>query len=153
MKEEIVADECLEASLLNKEFIKDYDILATEVNVKEKIKNYLKLQCRYPNIAPPKITTSYGAVFSSCSFRDKLGEYVANLLDDEKELVDTAEKIKNLFNIFCSEEKIYFTEFLLHSQSERKVLDIIGVSRDGLLPIKKSCILKVGLAFGIEVEK
>ena len=150
---ENVQEMCLDISLLSKDFLSEYNIDATEEKVKQKIKHYLKLQCRYPNIAPPKITTSYGTVFSSCTFRDKLGEYVANMLDDEKELVETAETIKNLFNIFSIEEKIYFTEYLLHSQSERKILDIIGVSRDGLRPIKKSCILKVALAFGIEVEK
>ena len=49
-------------------------------------------------------------------------------------------------------ERIYYTELLINVKSERYTSDLIGVSRNGLKPIKNSCILKIALAFNKEVE-
>ena len=64
-----------------------------------------------------------------------------------------SEKITLVTELMTEEEKIYYTYCLYNSYKEYQVYQEIGCSRNGLFPIKRSCIIKFACAFDIEVYK
>lgn len=144
----------VEYGLLDKKFLAQYDLVKTEKNVSTIMNNFFKAQYKYLGIQPPRITANYEVCYemSSNVCHDTLGNFIADKLD-------TKEKIVNFYNIMAGAiqrmntyERVYYTEFLLNGHSERYTADRIGVSRNGMIPIKNSCIVKIALAFGKEVE-
>ena len=55
-----------------------------------------------------------------------------------------------MFNV-TMDEKVYFVEALLKRRSEDFICEMINISKNTLAIIKKSCIIKLALAFGKEV--
>ncbi len=157
MNEELIEnDELMEYALLDKRFLSNFDLEKSEENVIQIMDDFLKAQYRFIGILPPRMTSNYEVRFeshSSSKVTDSLSRYVMNKLDSEQELIkfynimaDTIAKM----NIY---ERVYYTELLLNGKSEKFTAEKIGVSRVGMTPIKHSCIVKIALAFGKEVEK
>ena len=75
---------------------------------------------------------------------------VDNRLDSEEVINNTEPLLKELIKTFTPKEKIYFDYCLTNNYSEEYVMSILGhLSKNGLMPIKNSCILKFALAFDI----
>lgn len=75
---------------------------------------------------------------------------------DSQEFANVVEKIlENLKETFTKIEKKYYELCLFSDYSEEYFRTNFtgGLSKNGLAPIKNSCILKIALAFNIEVYK
>lgn len=79
----------------------------------------------------------------------KLDKYI----DDESEYLEKSSIIAKISDMFTVEEYIYFTSCLFKCESERTAYQKIGCSSTGLVPIKNSCIVKVGIGLKIAVKK
>ena len=66
---------------------------------------------------------------------------------------NTCSHIAKISDMFTVEEYIYFTSCLFKSESERTAYNKIGCSSTGLVAIKNSCIIKVGIGLKIAVRK
>lgn len=148
-------NEVVEFAILDKTFISKYNLEQTEENVLEIISNYLKAQYKYTDIIPPRMTSNYDVRYESLN-KFNSGDSVSNYIEKK---VDAEIEINRFYNIMTKViqrmsmyERIYYTELLINGKSERYTSDLIGVSRNGLKPIKNSCILRIALAFNKEVE-
>ncbi len=149
-------EELVEFSLLDKRFLSFYDLAKTEENVYKIMNNFFRSQYKYTNILPPRMTPNYEIKYEYLSLpsgTDKLGNYVCSRLDTEQEIIAFYNTMAGAISRMNMYEKVYYTELLLNGKSERYTADCIGVSRNGMTPIKNSCIMKIALAFGKEVER
>lgn len=145
----------VEFSLLDKNFLSKYNLEQTEENVLEIISNYLKAQYKYIDIIPPRMTSNYEVKYESFNkfnANDTVGKHIEEKIDAEIEIKKFYKVMTNVIQRMNTYERIYYAELLINGKSERYTSDLIGVSRNGLKPIKNSCILKIALAFNKEVE-
>lgn len=141
--------------LLNSKIINRYNMSATRNNVEDLLGKYVSLQYKYLNITPPRITTNYEIRCESYSptITDKVSYYVEKKFETEQEVKEFYQEIKIVLDNLTKDERIVLTQNLINMVSESITADFIGISRTGLKPIKQSCILKLALAFNIEVLK
>lgn len=144
----------VEYGLLDKVFISQYDLVQTEKNVVEIMNKFFKAQYKYFGIQPPRMTANYDIFYEmkTCTYTDKVGTVVADKLDSEQDIINFYNIMANAIKRMNTYERVYYTEMLLNRKSERYTADMIGVSRNGMIPIKNSCILKIAMAFSKEVE-
>lgn len=147
--------EFLNNCLLNARIISHYNMELTKENVNMMLDNYIKLQYKYLNIIPPRITTSYEIRYDSFISKksDPVGYYNERKFDTEKEVEYFYGEIRDVLQRMTSEELLYYNENLLRKKSEESTAEKLCLSRKGLKPIKNSCILKLAIAFGIEELK
>jgi len=149
-------EELMEFALLEKKFLSRFDLEKTEENVLEIMSDFFKAQYKYIGILPPRMTPNYEIRyegFNSSTPKDTLGNYVASKLDTKQEIENFYKTMAGAISRMSLFERVYYTEYLLNGKSERYTADRIGLSRNGLAPIRISCIVKIALAFGKEVEK
>ena len=161
MLESIYTDDMHEKNyLLEKTLLKYYDIEKSQANVLIYINEYKRAKAKCVNstlvdnlksisINLDKITNS--KIKSNATFANNID----NILD--------AEGVVNMFNpIFekiketmTKKEKKYFDFCIFSKCSEEYFRDKIcnGLSRNGLAPIKDSCIMKLALGLNVEVLK
>ena len=153
-KMENEVESVVEYGLLDKAFLAQYDLVQTEKNVNDIIMKFLKSQYKYLGIQPPRMTTNYEIVYAIVvnNCYDKVGKYVADKLDTKQDIINFYNVMAGAIERMNTYERVYYTEFLLNKKSERYTADRIGVSRNGMIPIRNSCILKIAMAFGKEVE-
>ena len=142
----------LEISLLSRKDLEDYDLNRTYYMVLKFLKNYKRLKCKSFNEPQIKVTTRYKYIFvdeSSHSNNEytKLDQYI----DNKTEYLTLSQKIALVTELMTDEERVYFTLCLYKGKKEYTASQEIGCSYKGLLPIKKSCIVKFACAFDIEV--
>lgn len=95
-------------------------------------------------------------VFSTKLSREGKFENKVDDILDSINFVTTFEKIsEKMKETFTKVEKSYYELCLLSNYSEEycRMNFSGGLSINGFVPIKKSCILKIALAFGLEVLK
>jgi len=145
-------NEFLEKSLLSKKDLEDYDLERTYYMVIKFLKNYKRLKCKSFDAPQIKVTTKYKYIFVDEPTRS-INEYTKfdEYLDNKTEYMVLSEKITLVTELMTEEEKIYFTNCLYKSNKEYHAYQEIGCSSKGLIPIKKSCIVKFACAFDIEV--
>ena len=73
------------------------------------------------------------------------------IIDNDTEYQTLSKKICSITKHFSQEELIYYTICLYRQEPEYRAYKEIGCSYCGLLPIKKSCIMKFACALDIEV--
>lgn len=152
----IESEELMDYALLDKKFLSNFDLAKTEENVMKIMGDFFKAQYKFLGIKPPRMTSNYEVrfeSFSSLTVKDCLGNYIANKLDTEEEIIIFYTIMADTIMRMNMDEKVYYTEYLLNGKSERFTAEKIGVSRNGIVPIKNSCIVKIALAFGKEAEK
>lgn len=152
----VVSEELIDYALLDKKFLSNFDLVKTEENVMQIMTDFFKAQYKFMKVSPPRMTSNYEVKFESFStlnVSDCLGQYVETKLDSEQEIIKFYNVMTDTIKRLNIAEKVYYTEFLLNGRSERFTAERIGVSRNGIQPIKNSCIVKIALAFGKEVEK
>ena len=133
--------------------INEYNYDECRDNVKKILAKYEVAQYKYRNIMPPKITADYEIRYSSYTPRknDKVANFVLLKLETEEEIIEFYNILTNIFLTFTKDEKVYFVESLLKRRSEDFICEMINISKNTLAIIKKSCIIKLALAFGKEV--
>lgn len=157
MRESLIEnEELMEYALLDKKFLSNFDLEKTEENVMQIMSDFFKAQYKFMRVQPPRMTSNYDVKFeshSSLRVSDCLGNYVETKLDSEQEIIRFYNIMADTIMRMNITEKVYYTELLLNGRSERYTAEKIGVSRNGMIPIKNSCIVKIALAFGKEIEK
>lgn len=147
-------DEKLEIDLLSKKDLMDYDLERTFFRVCKWIKDYKKLKFKSYGEPPLEITTKYKYIFVDERTRGindytKIDEYI----DADTEYKRLSKKLVFATDNMTLEETIYYTICLYHGKPEYRCIKEIGCSSDGLIPIKRSCIVKFACVFDIEVLK
>lgn len=148
--------ELMEFALLEKKFLSKFDYEKTEENVIEIMNKFFKAQYKYTGIKPPRMTANYDLryeCFNSSRCKDGVGDYVQTKCDTKQEIQEFYKTMAGAISRMSLFERVYYTEYMLNGKSERYTADRIGLSRNGLKPIRISCIVKIAIAFGVEVEK
>ncbi len=141
--------------LLKGNVVNKYDMIKTKENVMLLLNEYVRLQCKYLEILPPKVTYNYeilGNYNKNHNF-DKTTSYLDKKMETENEIKAFYFEIQKVLKNMTKREVIVFNYLLLKGNSEESVCEKIEISRTGLRPIKFSCILKIALAFNLEVAK
>lgn len=148
-------NECINEYLLNKKVLNLYDLNKTKENVFSLLSEFLRLQYKYLEIKPPKITYNY-EVKSECKSNDRfdsLTYYLDKKYETEKEIKAFYFELQKVLMSMTKEEIIVCNNLFLKRNSEESVCENLGLSRTGLRPIKNSCLLKIALAFNLEKLK
>lgn len=101
---------------------------------------------------PIKITSTYKYIFVDERTKG-INDYTKldAFIDNDTEYQTLSKKICSITKHFSQEELIYYTICLYRQEPEYRAYKEIGCSYCGLLPIKKSCIVKFACALDIEV--
>jgi hypothetical protein len=101
---------------------------------------------------PIKITSTYKYIFVDERTKG-INDYTKldTFIDNDTEYQTLSKKICSITKHFSQEELIYYTICLYRQEPEYRAYKEIGCSYCGLLPIKKSCIVKFACALDIEV--
>lgn len=132
-----------------------YDMVKTKRNVEALLEEYLRLQYKYLEIIPPRITCNYDVKFNyniGDKF-EKISYYLDKKMSIEKEIKSFYFELQKVLKNMTKEEVAFFNNILLKKQSEESVCESLVLSRNGLKPIKNSCVLKLALAFNLEILK
>lgn len=141
---------------LEKEIWKKFDMTLTKIKVVNFMREYKEAKIRsIQMISNVSICSNYnfGEGHSAHSKHNGFDEISNKKIDAERFVNSTMPIIKELKKTFTEPEQKYYEFCLSENNSEDYLLNILCISRTGLIPIKNSCILKIALAFGLEVEK
>jgi hypothetical protein len=153
----MVEEKKVENYILQKEIVEEYNIEKTTVIVKKLVNEYKKARYMYlvsrENLE--RVTTHLEPINSQFSKtrKDTFGNSIATMIDSEETLKNFELIFADLVNSFVLEEKKYYFSCLAGINSESYLAESLNMSRSGLKPYKESCIIKIALAFHIEVEK
>lgn len=148
-----ICEDFFDNLLLDMEEIKCYSYEKCRKNVEKKIKNYLKAHFKFINLIPPKITTTYEIRYECFIPKvvDKVGKHVENEIDSEQEALEIYNALTQVWNRLSYNERVYTTEVLICKKSENYAIDRMkDASRYLLDHIRKSCIIKLALAFNVD---
>lgn len=148
-----VNEEYIDNTLLSSNITSQYNYDGCRKNVEKLLDEYARLNFKYINIKPPKITSNYEFRYESYVPRkaDPVGNSVELKFDTELEVKQFYSQISDLVDLMSNDEFKFFTEILLGHKSEDYICEKMGISRTGLVPIKTSCVVKMAMAFKIEV--
>lgn len=153
----IVTEETEEINkyLLSKDVINKYEMILTKKKVFILLGEYIRLQYKYLEIIPPRITYNYEVKydFKSHDREDNLSYYLDKKLQTENEIRVFYFEIQKVLKNMTREEILIFNDLLLKKKSEDSICEKLSLSRTGLRPIKNSCILKLAMAFNLEILK
>lgn len=141
--------------LLSNEEIKTHDFEKCKKLVDKKVQKYLRYHYIFINLIPPKITRDYEMRYEAFtpSIKDDTGNYVTKKVDAEIEALEIYSIINHLWERLSYNERVYFTEVLLHKRSENYAIDHMrDTTRHLFKQIKESCIIKSAMAFGENEE-
>lgn len=146
--------EYLDNEILSRDFISDYDLEECMVIAKLLMKKFNRLRNTLPEEVELKITPTYKPIYSCPLPRKNIQmDRIDKKMDDATDYYYMNEKIKNIMNKMSNEESACFTELLINGKSESLVAKIIGRSRNGIVPMINSCVVRLVLAFHMEVRK
>lgn len=147
-------EELLENEILTKMDLMDYDINRSYYRVIKFMKNYKKLKCKSFNEPSIKITTKYKYILVDEKTRG-INDYtqIDQYIDNDTEFRRLSKIIVLTTKNMSQDEIVYYTVCLYQGKTEYRCTQEIGCSNTGLIPIKKSCIIKFACAFNIEVYK
>lgn len=147
--------------VLDKKIWIKYDMISTKENVISFLLTYKEAKARCIKAAVSSLgglTTNFDPNKVILGFISKKGGFAVSTekrIDAENFVAVTKPILDEMYVTFTVEEKKYYDWCLATNNSEdsfrRNVLN--GISKNGLLPIKNSCILKVAFAFELDVLK
>ncbi len=147
-----------ECFVLEKVVWSKYDMTLTRENVDLFLNEYFEaksicfktlfLSKMTSTIDPNKIFVP--SIVNNGGHADKVNEKV----DAESIIINTEPLLNEVLKTFTPKEKLYYEYCLINKYSEDYIMEKFGnISKNGLLPIKNSCILKLALVFEIAVLK
>ena len=146
--------------LLDKEIWEKYDITETKYRVKEFLREYKILRAiAVQSIAntPQNLNVKFDVtkVFNSVKPNNVgFSNLVDSKIDAEIFVKQTTPIINKVIDSFTSKERLYYEHCLSNNNSEDSLRKLLNeISKNGLKPIKSSCILKIAFAFELEVLK
>ena len=144
----------MEIILLPISLIKKYDMTITRENVEYLFDEFQVLNYKWRNIKFPSITPSYEVKYSSYIpvKVDPVGRFVELTLDTKSKIDKFNLYFVKVLKSLTKEELIYYHEKYQRFNSEEQIARKMHRSRNGLVHIRDSLILKVALAFNEEVK-
>lgn len=143
--------------ILTKRILDIYDFQKTKERVEKKIEEYKTAKFKY--LVSSQMLEQLSQVFDdngkqfSNTKADKIGNNLCEKIDAER-IIDYYEEIFNsVIKLFSKEELTYYSMCLINNASEQYTASFLNLSVDGLKYIKQNCIIKIALAFHIEVLK
>ena len=149
-----------ESYMIEKVTWEKYDMTKTTSEVKSFIREYKEKKsiCIQANaLESSGLTTNLdiNKIFSPIrSNNGGFADSVNERIDADRFVKFYKPILEDLFKTFTRKEKVYYDYCLLNNYSEeftRRILN--GLSKNGLQPIKNSCILKIALAISRAVKK
>lgn len=147
--------------VLDKKIWVKYDMISTKENVISFLLTYKEAKARCIKAVVSTLgglTTNLDPNKVFLDFVSRKGGFAVSTekrIDAENFVAVTKPVLDETYVTFTDEEKKYYDWCLASNNSEdsfrRNVLN--GISKNGLLPIKNSCILKVAFAFELDVLK
>lgn len=134
-----------------------YDIALTKENVENLVSEYK--EAKFSLFASSKALENISSYFTPKFGQtvrishDCIGDNVAKKIDSDEFIKSYDEVFNPLLETFSPDEKKYYLYCIANENSEQSLADSLGISRNGLQPIKNNCILKIALAFQIAVKK
>ncbi len=144
----------MEKTLLPLTIIKRYDMTTTRENVEFLFEEYQILGYKWKNIKFPSITPSYEIKYSSYVpvKVDPVGRFIELTLDTKAKIEHFNIYFTKVLKTFTKEEMMYYHEKYNKFSSDESIAEKAHRSRNGLIHIRDSMILKVALAFNEEVK-
>ena len=145
-----------ENAILSKATRDLYDYNLTRYRVKKEVMSkYEQAKYQYRDIPQPQLTSNYEFHYEKRVIRksDPTSISAEILIDTAEEVDDFYNKLTELTKEFTKEESLYYTNSLLRGKSEEEIQVILHLSKNGVKPIKESCIYKIALTFNKAVEK
>lgn len=139
---------------LKKEVVMQYDYIKTKKNLEKLISKISVLECKFMNIKFPTITPSYEFKYECFTQKrvDKVGNYIERKLDTEADIDELYQALTEATELLTADERYYFVETFLKDLSEEVVIANLNKSKTGFIPIKESCVIKLGIALGVAIE-
>lgn len=149
-----INDNLMDNEILSKLDLEDYDLDRTYYNVCMFMKKYRRLKRKHYNEMPIKITNTYKYIYVDEKTKG-VNDYTKldNFIDNDTEYQQLSKKICLITSMFSQEELVYYTICLYRQEAEYRAYQEIGCSHNGLVPIKKSCIVKFACGLDIEIYK
>ncbi len=141
---------------LDKAIWERFNMIETKSNVIQFMRKYKEARIRSTKlITMIKISSNYdlSGSFSPTMNNKGFSESSDKKIDAERFVNNTLPVINELRKTFTPEENQYYEFCLSANNSEEYFKNSLGISNNGLLPIKNSCLLKIAFAFGLEVSK
>lgn len=149
-----MCEEFLENEILDKKLIADYNLVECATISNLLMKKYHRLSNSCLEEPSLRITSRYEPIYNcSSSIRNTTNNIIDKHLDDIRDYNFMNEKIVALMGIMSRDEKTCFTEKFLHNKTDYSVAKIMGRSICGIQPFVNSCIVRIVLAFHLEVLK
>lgn len=142
-------------SLLSKRIIDKYDYGKSKEEVIKIITNLEEARYKYGNLVFPSISSNFEIKFNSnISYtNDKVSNYVERKLDGLEYINETNQKLSEVSCTFTKEESQYFINYFLYKKSEDFICEEMIISKNSLIPIKESCVIKIALMFDKAIIK
>jgi len=141
--------------MLRNSVIEKYDYELTRQFVKKIVTAYV--EAKYNMLLPLKdvqaSNPSNVPIVDSIDYADRVGDSVEFKCDNEIEARQLEADLEYAYEKMTIEEKLYWNIIVMNQRPSSVVEDALGLSKNGIKPIRESCIIKVGMLFGIAVLK
>ena len=142
--------------LLGENIIERYDYEQTKNNLLDLIDYYFVYELEFHYISPPMITPSYEIRYDSNKefTRDsKVEKYVISKITIEEDIIAFYNDLYTIYKRLNIDELKYFKQCYLKKKPEYIVMYEMNLNRRSFDKIKKSCVIKIALYFGIAIRK
>ncbi len=139
------------SQLLDKDIYDKYDVIQMKEDIASKFNRFksAKFSCNLPPEYNIKITPSYQIRegTSSNKISDPVGELVRDFVDNQIWFVKFYNSVTNLASKITTQEAVYLVDTFFSNKSEEFISEKLGISKNTLQKIKKSCLMKTWLEF------
>ena len=77
---------------------------------------------------------------------DKVSNYVSKKIEKEKYALETYNSIINLSLKLTYQEAVYFVNCFFGKKTDEYITELLGVSKNQFLKIRKSCLVKLRMS-------
>ena len=153
--EKVLIEHSAQEVMLRNSVTEKYDYELTRQFVKKIVTAYI--EAKYNMLLPLKdiqsSNTNNISKIDSINYTDRVGDSVEFKCDNEIEARQLEADLEYAYEKMTIEEKLYWNIIVMNQRPSSVVEDALGLSKVGIKPIRESCIIKVGMLFGIAVFK
>lgn len=142
-----------EPQLMELTDVKQYDLDRCYYRVFKDLQKYRQLRNKCFRERPIKLTGNYDFEYISSSTPPSSNSYTVHdqYIDDKTEFLSKAAYIADVTKQLTKNERIYFAYCLYEGKPETHAYAATGFDYRTIKPTKRSCIIKVACALGLDV--
>lgn len=146
-------DNNMENTLLSRRLVEARNYGLCKKAVDEKMLLLEEYIYKYNEIKPPKITPNYEVRYEmfTGNSSDKVGDYVARRVDLLNKVDKFYTELTTILKKMTKEELFYFSCTYFNKLPESVIADRLHISKNTLVTVKESCIVKVAMHFDVDV--